>query len=218
MRNCNIPVQLVIPESFQECYTYEKQIMYLNKKVNNLQNSGDNVDLKCDFLDAHCGFYENYGTVRHDFSGIINTFKFYPDFYESAGDDEVYCMTGMLVCSLKIKNGIWDLQTSGRPIKILFPGNSLFDLNNSDIKLKCSNYANEFNALFRENDTTDNLTYFQQHADSYETINSKSFNKFSLPGGTSYNTNKIMNLHAMACVRSFLYSTHKFSIDDLRKL
>lgn len=35
--------QLVIPESFQECYTYEMQTLYLAKRIDELQEQVDKL-------------------------------------------------------------------------------------------------------------------------------------------------------------------------------
>lgn len=40
-RNCPISAQLVIPASFAECITYEKQILWLKKEIDSLSGGGD---------------------------------------------------------------------------------------------------------------------------------------------------------------------------------
>ena len=42
LRNC----QLVIPESFQECYTYELQLLYLYKKIVELETRIEELEKK----------------------------------------------------------------------------------------------------------------------------------------------------------------------------
>lgn len=37
MLNCGCGTQLVIPKSFDECYTYEMQLLWLKKKVDDLE-------------------------------------------------------------------------------------------------------------------------------------------------------------------------------------
>ncbi len=40
--------QLVIPSSFQECLSYEQQIMYLNKKIEELNDKVIELESKID--------------------------------------------------------------------------------------------------------------------------------------------------------------------------
>lgn len=37
MLNCECGTQLVIPKSFGECYTYEMQLLWLKKKIDDLE-------------------------------------------------------------------------------------------------------------------------------------------------------------------------------------
>lgn len=37
MLNCGCGTQLVIPKSFGECYTYEMQLLWLKKKIDDLE-------------------------------------------------------------------------------------------------------------------------------------------------------------------------------------
>ena len=37
MLNCGCGTQLVIPKSFSECYTYEMQLLWLKKKIDDLE-------------------------------------------------------------------------------------------------------------------------------------------------------------------------------------
>lgn len=38
MLNCGCGTQLVIPKSFNECYTYEMQLLWLKKYIDELEN------------------------------------------------------------------------------------------------------------------------------------------------------------------------------------
>lgn len=37
MLNCGCGTQLVIPKSFSECYTYEMQLLWMKKKIDDLE-------------------------------------------------------------------------------------------------------------------------------------------------------------------------------------
>lgn len=44
MKRCHLPPQLVIPTTFENCLTYEKQILFLCKTINTLSDQIDELE------------------------------------------------------------------------------------------------------------------------------------------------------------------------------